>query len=281
MKTNLSHFLPRVFLVVLVTVMVACSWLGPLESAANEQVDAGLKRALASFAIARGLNAALSLIEGAELAIQPLGVGIRLSVGQVLRPLNDVVEQFAHLMLVASVAFGIEKILISIGAHWMISLLLTTAAIGWAYFYLRRLSSPAWLTRIFLVLLMTRFAMPIVIIGSDLIFQKFMADDYTKNQQVIEVTAAQISDMNSTLSEDQSIWGKGKEIYEQIKSKVASLTRTAGQLTERIIKVMVVFILQTLVLPIFLLWALWGLARGAFEVPPRVARSIAPRPATT
>ena len=277
MKTTDLHFPLRVFFAVLVAIMVACAWLGPMESTANEQVDAGLKRAVASFAIARALNAGISVLQGTEIGIQPMGVGVKLSIGQALHAVNDVVEQFAHLMLIASIAFGIEKILISIGAHWMISLLLTTAAIGWAYFYLRRLPSPAWLTRLLIVLLMARFAIPIVIIGSELVFQKFMADDYIKSQQVIEATAAQISDINSTLTGDQSIWSKGKAIYEEIKLKVASLTRTAGQFTERIIKLMVVFILQTLVLPIFMLWVLWGLARGTFEVQSRAASLMTPR----
>ena len=128
-KISFQHF-PRLLLVLLVAVMVACSWSGPLDSTANEQVDAGLRRALSSFAVARALNAAISFVEGTEVAIQPIGIGLKLSVGQVLRPLNDMVEQCAHLMLVASIAFGIEKILITIGAHQMISVMLTVVAIG-------------------------------------------------------------------------------------------------------------------------------------------------------
>lgn len=277
MKNIDLKFTQRVVLTVAVAIMVACSWLAPLESTANEQVDAGFKRALASFAIARGLNAAISVVQGTELAVQPLGIGVKLSLGQILRPLNDMVEQFAHLMLVASIAFGIEKILLSIGAHWLISLLLTVAAIGWASFYLFRLSSSAWLTRILVVLLMTRFAIPIVVIGSDWVFQKFLADDYTKSHQVMEGTAKQLTNLNPTGTKDDRFWKKGTEMYEELKSRLANLKRAAEQSTEHIIKVMVVFVLQTLVLPILMLWFLWGIAKSMFEVPPEAARFIAPR----
>src|SRR6185436_1624003 len=109
MKNIDLEFTQRVVLALAVAIMVACSWLAPLESAANQQVDAGLKRALASFATARALNAVISVVQGTEVAVQPLGIGIKLSLGQILRPLNDMVEQCAHLMLVASIAFGIEK----------------------------------------------------------------------------------------------------------------------------------------------------------------------------
>lgn len=145
MKTLDWHDAKRIIMALVVATMVACSWLAPLESAANRQVDAGLKRALLSFATPRALNAVISVAQDAEIAIQPAGVGVILAPGQLLDPVNDLVEQFAHLMLVASVALGIEKVLISIGAHWLISLSLTAAALGWGYFYFRTPASPLWL----------------------------------------------------------------------------------------------------------------------------------------
>lgn len=271
MKRIDLKYVQRVALAMAVAIMVACSWLHPMESAANQQVDAGLTRALKSFATARALNAVISVVQGTEF-----GVGVKFAPGQMLRPLNDLVEQFAHLMLVASIAFGIEKILINIGAHWLISLFLTTAAISWGYFYLRRNSSPAWLTRILVVMLMIRFAMPIVIIGSDLIFQQFMADDYISSQGVVEATTSQISSLDSTAN-NPGFWNPVNALYTNIKSRFANLKQAAEQATERIIKVMVIFVLQTLVLPVFMLWVLWGIAKGTFEVPPEPARFKIPR----
>ncbi len=283
MKTLDLQFLQRMALAVAVAIMVACSWLAPMESTANQQIDDGLKRALISFATARALNAGISVAQGTDFDTKPGGVGVKFAVGQVLRPLNDVVEQFAHLMLIAAIAFGCEKILVSIGAHWLISVFLTGAAAGWAYFYLRKASSPAWLTRIVVVLLMIRFAMPIVIIGTDTLFHRFMADDYKASQQVMEVTTEQLSSANastSSVGEDQSMWDKVKEWVSQhanLKTRLDSLKRLAEQATERIIKLMVIFVLQTLILPIFFLWVLWGIARGVFEVPRQAAGLLSPR----
>ncbi|MCB1944024.1 MAG: hypothetical protein KDI53_18575, partial [Candidatus Accumulibacter sp.] len=84
-----------------------------------------MKRALVSFATARALNAVISVAQGTEVSMQPAGMGVVLTPGQLLDPVNDLVEQFSHLMLAASVAFGVQKVLISIGAYWVISLLLT------------------------------------------------------------------------------------------------------------------------------------------------------------
>ena len=97
-------YLQRLALVLAVLIMVVCSWLAPIDAAANKQVDAGLKRALISFTTARVLNAIISVAQGTEVAVQPAGVGVIFTPGQLLDPINDLVEQFSNLMLAASVA---------------------------------------------------------------------------------------------------------------------------------------------------------------------------------
>ena len=268
----------RIVLIVVVALMVACSLFVPLETVANQQVDAGLKRALISFATARALNAVISVVQGTEVAVEPAGIGVNFAPGQILDPVNDLVEQFAQLMLVASIAFGVEKVLISMGAHWAISLLLSITASAWAYGYLCHRTSPPWLTRMLLILLMTRFAMPLVIIGSDQLFREFLAADYQSSQQVIEVASGQITKLNTAVApvpEEQSLvariagWVSNKA---DIKAHLENLKQTVEQATERIIRLMVIFLLQTLVLPVFLLWVLWGIVRGAFEIPLQTSR---------
>ena len=45
----------------------------------DAQVDAGLKRALATYAAARALNAVISVAQGTEVALEPGGVGVVLA----------------------------------------------------------------------------------------------------------------------------------------------------------------------------------------------------------
>ena len=155
----------RVILALSVAALILCSWLAPLDSTAIQQVDAGLKRALVSFATARALNAVISVAQGTDVSVQPIGFGVNFTPGQLLDPVNDLVEQFSNLMLAASIAFGVQKVLIGIGAYWLISLVLTTVAIGWAWLYFRQQQPPVWLSRMLVVLLMIRFAIPMVTIG--------------------------------------------------------------------------------------------------------------------
>ncbi len=112
-------------LVITLLIMILCSWSGVLDKPASTSIDIGIKRALVSFTAARSLNALISVAQGTEVVIQPLGFGITLAPGQILDPVNDMIEKFSSLMVVASVALGIQKILITIGGNWGISLVLT------------------------------------------------------------------------------------------------------------------------------------------------------------
>jgi hypothetical protein len=271
MKTSDLQRVQRLALVLAVAMMVACSWLAPLDSAANQQVDAGLKRALLSFASARSLNAIISVVQGTEIAVEPAGVGLVFTPGQVLDPVNDLVEQFSNLMLVASVSFGIQKVLIGIGAYWLISLLLSLAAIAWALSYVRQQSVSGWLSRILVVLVMTRFAVPVVTIGTDMLFQKFMVADYLTSQQAIDTTSGQLAKLNppaattienpGMLETMQGWWSQNGDV----KLRLEHLKQSAERATENIIKLIVIFLLQTLLIPLLLLWVLYGVTRRAFQ----------------
>ena len=270
------------FLAICMAAVVLCSWLGPLDAPATEQVDAGLKRALISFATARALNGVISVVQGTQVSAQPFGVGVNLTPGQLLAPLSELVKHFSNLMLAASIAFGIQKVLISIGGYWMISLVLTAAAFGWTWFHARRVLPPAWLSRTLVVLLMLRFAIPLVTIGTELLSQKFLAADYVSSQRAIESSSGQAALLNPPIppsTESQGTWDKVKDWISKsadVKTHFETLKKMMEQAIEHIVKIMVIFMLQTLVIPLLLLWGLYGILRGTFELP-RHASNVAAR----
>ena len=261
----------RVMLALSLATMVLCSWLAPLDSISIQQADAGLKRALISFAAARALNAVISVAQGTEVSAQPWGFGVNFTPGQILDPVNDLVEQFSNLMLAASVAFGVQKVLIVIGGYWLVSLALTSATLIWAWLYFRQRQPPVWLSRMLIILVMLRFAVPMVTIATDMLFQKFMAVDYATSQQVIDTASGQVAKLNPSApitSENQGLLEKTKGWWSQnvdVKTRFENLKQAAEQATEHIIKLIVIFLLQTLIIPLLLLWVLYSAARDVFE----------------
>jgi hypothetical protein len=249
----------RVGAIAVVLVLGLLSWWPGVQTVAAEQVDASLKRALVSFASARALNAVLSVAQGTEVALQPLGFGVTLSLGQVIEPVNRLVEQFAGVLLFASVAFGIEKMLLVIGSWWPLSAALTAVAALWALTSWRGNAS-GMLTRILVLLLVVRFAVPFMTTGSDYVFHRFLASDYAASQSALATAAAGAEDASPQAHFDKGMWNRIKEMAgapgQQAAQAYGTIKKTAEQVIDRIIKLISIFLLQTVVLPLFLLWVL-------------------------
>ena len=247
---------------------VACAWLAPLDAPATAQVDAGLKRALVSFATARALHGVLSVVQGTQFSAQPLGVGVTLTPGQLLAPVNDLVKHFSDLMLVASVAFGVQKAMIAIGSYWLISAALTAVALAWGWVYFRQQRVRPWLSKVLVVLLMARFAIPVVVIGTDAIWQKFLAADYVATQTAIDSASGQAQKLGPPVvaaTENTSIVDKARQWMSgvtDIKARFEDIKLAAERAVEQIIRLMVIFLLQTLILPVLLLWGLYAFVKG-------------------
>ena len=316
-----SKVVGRVLVIAAVVLAIACSWLPSIQTLANEQVNDGLKRAVVSFAVAKTLNAAISVAQGTELAVQPFGVGLTLTLGQVLDPLNDLVEQFASLMLTAAVAFGVQKMLLAMGAHWVISLAVTVVAVIWAALYFQE-RAPLWLSRLLVVLVLVRFAIPVMTIGSDWAFHAFLAKNYEQAEKSLGVVAGNadraataLAEKNNNKSATPSEEPKGgqaapageqngkkpslldklrdflgggadkeaapvegqnneggswlqraKQLVDigAAKAKLTALQNSVDKATDHIIDLIVVFLLQTILIPLVLLWALLKVAGGLF-----------------
>lgn len=262
----------RLLVVTTILGIAACAWLPALQALANEQVDAGTKRALVSFASARTLNAVISVVQGTEVAVQPMGFGVTLTLGQALDPINDLIEQFSSLMMVASVAFGVQKVLLAIGGHWVISAIVTALAAAWATLHFTG-RAPTWLSRALAVVLLIRFAIPVATLGSDWVFQQFLAKDYQEQQATLDSASREISQRASTKApttpQDKGWWERLKERASDVVADPSAdlevIKKKADELPERVLKLIVIFLLQTMVVPIALVWALYRLALGVAQ----------------
>ena len=115
-------------LVSLVCLAVLLSSLTTVDRIAEAEYESLFQRALVTFALARTLNGVISAVQGTELALQPAGVGVTLTPGEVLDPINDLIERFSWIMLGATLSLGVQQVLLDVGQWWGVRLLL--AVIG-------------------------------------------------------------------------------------------------------------------------------------------------------
>jgi hypothetical protein len=173
---------------------------------AREQVNDGLKRALTTFAAARALGAVVSVAQGTQVDATPGGVGVSFAPGQALKPLNELIEQFAAVMLAASVSFGIQLMLLNIGAHHLMSWLVSGVALAWVAWRWQRGRSPRWLQSLLIGLLLVRFAVPLSAVANEGIYRAFMADDYQAALSGIEKSPTAVVDATQEAPTAQEGW---------------------------------------------------------------------------
>ena len=108
----------RKWLAGILAAVVVLSSVTSVDRYARADFDVLFQRALVTFALARTLNGLISAVQGTEIALQPAGVGITLTPGEILDPLNDLVERFSWIMLGASISLGVQQVLLDVGQWW-------------------------------------------------------------------------------------------------------------------------------------------------------------------
>lgn len=265
----------RTLAVAVAALVVVCAWWPPLQQWADAQADAGLQRALISFASARTLNGLISVLQGTEISVLPLGVGVTLTLGQALDPVNDLVEQFGSLMLLAAVVFGVQKTLLAVGAHWAISLAVSALALLWAALQLRS-RAPTWLSGLLLIAVMLRFAIPAAGLAGDFVFRQWLAQDYQTQQASMASTTGELRELAPQVPSGGEPGSAPGSWWQRMKDRASAalpdidyegVRRAVEGLPERLVRLIVIFTLQTLVIPLLTLWALYRIGLGLLRSP--------------
>ena len=257
-----------------------------------EYLEQTSQRALAMFAIARGLNAAISVIQSIDLGFT-LGVSATLSPGEVLDPLNDLIERFSLVMLIASVALWIIRlcggVLFDASLLWgavllfASSILLTRARAIW-------MVSLGWLlqwgTRLFLGLLAFAVITPLLV---ELVHEThYVETNFQSSSSGLLQTQARLEAMSREMdasrgaataaarepeacvgwSECMDAIGKrwssmsdnltgASALADRLEAFVDETSRTATEASRQVVIQIAVFVLETLIIPLAGLWLCW------------------------
>ena len=237
--------------------------------------------------------------------MQPGGVGVATNPGEVLDPVNDLIEQFSSLMRAASVAFGVQLLLVKAGAHYLVSAALTCTAIAWCVVSTLKPSAPRWLTKALVLLLLVRFAAPLAVIASEQTHQALFQDEYQESLEVLKSApssdglAARTGSPSHDNREPRNSWTDWlpsfkkaptdeKQAADSVGGVVSRMQAFLRDGVERVVRLAALFVVQTLDLPLLFVWALLAVLRyaglrtpspGAFMASPSAAER--PRSAPT
>ncbi|MEE2892511.1 MAG: hypothetical protein VX766_10270 [Pseudomonadota bacterium] len=261
---------------VLVALALAATFTPALHDQGGARIDAMFTRALATFAAARALNGAISVVQGTEVALQPAGVGVTLTVGQALDPLNDLVERFSWVMLAATAALGTQSVLLEATAAAALTWFLGAVALAtviriWSP-TLARIDATGLLPRLLILLLFVRLALPLAALGADLFSAGWLEPRRMAAVAALETTRAELDAVEAETSAEVPAESDGvlEGIRRYLGTQSARLDPTArlqalverlDASAERVVDLVVVFTLETIVVPLGTLWLLWRLTR--------------------
>ena len=278
----------RVLRTILILAVAGLAIAGSADSLSKDYAQQALTRALATFAVARTLNGVISVAQGTEVALEPGGVGVIMTPGQILDPINDLVERFSSVMLVAASSIGLQLVLLEITSWiWVTVLLCAGLAVWLACTWsepLHQRKYMALIIRLTLLLAFVRFAVPVVIIATNLLFHGFLETRHDQATAELRGTSAEIERLNTrdeaagaaaqpgnaepSAAESESSmleslrsaaegWYSGVSDWigeASVTTRIRKLQESAANAAGGIVELIVVFVLDTVIFPLAFLW---------------------------
>ncbi|NVK19215.1 MAG: hypothetical protein HWE30_11010 [Methylocystaceae bacterium] len=242
------------------------------------------ERAAYAYAAARTLNATISLLESVDT-----GIGlVSIQPGQVLEPINDMIEQFSDLVLIALASVGVQEILMAIlgDISWTYLLplaLLPLLIAPWAGPFQTRLNRIGSI--ILITVIATRLLIPAIALGGHMITENYLKPDYKQAIADVETVREETNDAIgarskvsqpipplTTTAQKNSVFSKTPDDaassllipnWDTVKGLADSekILALLNNIPSRIITLITIFTFETLALPILMVLLFFWLAR--------------------
>jgi len=254
----------RLALSVIGLTLVVLAVSGNADRYGEQQVEEGFQRALVTFGLARALNGVISVVQGTEVAFQPAGVGVNLAPGQILDPVNDLVEDFSWVMLASTTSFGIQRLMLEVlawpGADVILAVLVVFLLLalwsGAGWLKRRR----GWFVRLALFLALLRFLVPALAAVGQGVHHTFLEPRYVAAVEGLEDAADRFGDLSGesgvVAEDDSSIVGRLKRLYSDteaalnVEQRMQEYKALAAKVVEQTIDLTVIFVFETILLPL-------------------------------
>lgn len=273
MKTFIFNNFGKISILILSIFIIFASSSVVVNESAKDVIDRSFNQALIVFGSAKALNAVISLAQGTEINLPFVVV----AVGEVLDPINDLVEQFSLIMLASLVSLGIQKILLNFVSNdffnltFIISILVFNIFLFLKFKNIESIKNMA--LKLTLILLFLRFLIPFVAYLNQYSYDYFIKPQYNIEQlnETILNTKDEISKINleSVEEKESGFFEKFRQKFDMTfyEKKVDEYKDAVDSSSDNIVDLIIVFIFQTILLPLFYLFVFYILLKKLFNFP--------------
>lgn len=288
MKSKFFRFLTKnaafvALFVFLGTLVIGEKAFPEIEEKTDAYFTETVSEAATVFATARVINGGISVIKDSTVTVTPFGLGTEIALGQVLDPLDDVIERLSDILFTVIVALGIQKAvyeIIGATAVYGIGTLLALSLLLALCFRNERLRAwSVFLKKAALLLLFVRVALPCSALISETVETHFFAPKIAACQARLSVFEAE---SKIRVAEQDSLWDKAGKMKEQLQEKLKLYWENAMDMVEVALEIaghyIALFLVQVIFIPLGMFWLLVKITNRFFstalpEIIPLAARS--------
>lgn len=180
--------------VVMIVVLIVVSWFGVIDDISQAYLNESLIQASVAFAIARAINAIISVIQSLDLSV----VFLSISPGEVLDPINDLVEQFSTLMKYAIGSLLIQQLLLQVVSDTIFKVAVTVLGVAIAVsVMLKNQTAFRYLYRPFVFVVFLRFLIVLSVLANGIVDRLFLSEEANENVAALEVYPARIESLDA------------------------------------------------------------------------------------
>lgn len=275
--------LKKTFISVFFVFVIYLSYSNVLDTVAEDYTEAGIERSLITFAISRSLNGVISVAQGTEIALSPAGVGLTFAPGQILDPVNDLIERFSWVVMVSGASLGIQRLFLEITSSMFINVALSLLVLlcilnMWGVFDKFKIQyiPASIINKSFVLLVFIRFSIPVIALVNEGLYLSYLQPQFEEAQTKLENASSQIEKINESSRskvdvKDESILNQVGQWMEQtkqsldIEQQMNSLKQAASDMSHQVVNLIVVFVVQTIIFPLLFLWLMIQGAKGVIR----------------
>jgi hypothetical protein len=263
-KPSRSPFNGKTLISIVIVILVGLSSTRALDDYVDDYTSEAITNAAISYATARGINALVSMLQSSEIEA---GVGIvsgSMTIGEVLDPLNDMVERFSTVMTWVLASLAAQKILLLLASHQLFLYLVAVLGISALLLIFHGRSRAQNLVfRCFLVVVFVRFALGLAVALNSGVDTLFLDQQLHSNDREIENFQANIMSIDVDADSDE-IRDSVIDFWRGL--SLAELQRKISRGIESFINLIAIYLLKTILLPLGFFYALLQAIRQLWRI---------------
>ncbi len=250
-----------------------------LDSSADTYFKDSITKAGVSYGVSRVINATVSVIQQSSIELEPAGIGMSLAVGQIVDPINDMVERLSNVLVMSIASLGVQElayeISITIVPQILAVFLLLLSLLVWSRND-RVIRLQKIMMSVLVIASIARLCLPISSMANEFLQEAFFDDKIIEANETLTASTAELNKIDNievpkvdgfmgTIGNSASYI---KEKSVDFKNTIQVIMENKGVIVENLLRLtflyLGIFIIQVLILPLLIFWFLMRVINSLF-----------------